>query len=349
MENNLFKVASKVARPISLVSIAIIAVYLIFRLILNLDIFSSLSEQHTFALVSLVANRIFTLALVTLVFGIIAYAYVAFLSRKNPQNKLHIIGNVFDDEGRPVKDAFIQVDGVDRRKLTDESGWFQIEVNEQSSWTVRAIKDNATSRITVHKDYISAPINLNLSGMQFDNAKKSQLQREATAGLKVVDVSIIDDLDKISTFRKTWLKEKGDVLKEKGRFPIIDVKLRNTSSEPIFVKLITFDVKQIDAVRNPFSPLAQPSSWEYNVLLSAADSDNSKTIPTSQVLRPKDVDRFIIVMGTDGFNLRSITYEFSMTLHYNENDSIKVSDLKVSMYPPIWLEPDKEASAVKFI
>lgn len=44
--------------------------------------------------------------------------------------KLIITGNVSDVGNNPVKGALVFVDGVDRQKETDTTGWFAIEVNE---------------------------------------------------------------------------------------------------------------------------------------------------------------------------------------------------------------------------
>jgi hypothetical protein len=160
MDNKLFEIASKVARPLSLASITLIALYLIYRAILGLNIFSPLEETNTFSLLRIVADRIFYLALFSLLLGVFSYLYVQRLKAK-PQATVKasaITGNVYLNNGFPAKNATVIVDGIDRRKDTDSNGWFSLEVNQQATYTIRAYYDGMAITDTIAESEINKPV-----------------------------------------------------------------------------------------------------------------------------------------------------------------------------------------------
>lgn len=65
--------------------------------------------------------------------------------------KLMITGNVFDEEQTPITGAMVSVDGIDRKKTTDDTGWFTLEVEQRAEWTARASKDSYSSASTTVK------------------------------------------------------------------------------------------------------------------------------------------------------------------------------------------------------
>lgn len=77
-------------------------------------------------------------------------------------NRLAITGNVFDEDTNPISEAEVSVDGVDRRKSTDPTGWFTIEVDRQREWTVRARKEELfhPSSVTATPSRIDQPIRI---------------------------------------------------------------------------------------------------------------------------------------------------------------------------------------------
>lgn len=78
------------------------------------------------------------------------------------ETKLVITGNVLLTDGNPVQGALIFVEGVDRQKLTDTTGWFTIEVDKQDSWTVRASYEGKNAKETIRRKDIRKPIRLEL-------------------------------------------------------------------------------------------------------------------------------------------------------------------------------------------
>lgn len=162
MDKDVFSIASKVAKPLSLVSVVAIALYLIYKTILGLDIFTRLGESNTLLLISTLADRVFLLSIATLALGIISFLYVHYLSNRGVREaaKLTITGNVLLASGTPVKGATVFVEGVDRRKETDDIGWFAIEVDRQASWIVRVLHDQRAVKATVTPNSIRKPVRL---------------------------------------------------------------------------------------------------------------------------------------------------------------------------------------------
>ncbi|ALG68815.1 carboxypeptidase-like regulatory domain-containing protein [Beggiatoa leptomitoformis] len=79
------------------------------------------------------------------------FALVFFYQKHAIQEKSAITGNVFDEENSPITGATVFVDGIDRKKTTDETGWFTLEVEQRAEWTVRASKESYLSASTTIK------------------------------------------------------------------------------------------------------------------------------------------------------------------------------------------------------
>ena len=133
-----------------------------------MPIFSPLAETSTFALLKFLADRIFYLALFSLLLGVISYLYVERLKAKPQQigKASTVTGNVFLYSGYPAQDATVIVDGVDRRKKTDSNGWFSIEVNQQATYTVRAYYDGMAINETITENEINKPVILKFPKVQ---------------------------------------------------------------------------------------------------------------------------------------------------------------------------------------
>jgi len=85
MENKLIKFASKVSTPLSLASLVVIVLYLLYKGVLGLGIFSNLQEGNTYTLISSIVDKIFYLAVLALILGIAAYFYKLYLSQPKKQ------------------------------------------------------------------------------------------------------------------------------------------------------------------------------------------------------------------------------------------------------------------------
>ena len=79
------------------------------------------------------------------------------------KERITLRGNVLFSNGKPVPNARVFVEGVDRQKLTDQTGWFEIEVNEQCKWMVRASYDNFTGSVCVAQEEANDSIRIVLN------------------------------------------------------------------------------------------------------------------------------------------------------------------------------------------
>ena len=106
----------------------------------------------------------------------------------------------------------------------------------------------------------------------------------------------------------------------------IDIKLRNVGNQPILIQQIVIQIKdalQLEYAGSAASALAVTES--YNVLLSPHNVPRSITIPASQIVKPNDADRFLVILDSD---TSDTFYKFSVQLTCNEDRSV----LKVGMF-----------------
>ena len=97
--------------------------------------------------------------------------------------KLTITGNVLRADGNPIEGALVFVEGVDRKKETDATGWFTIQVDEQQSWVVRASYKGRTVQATVTRADVLKPVRLTLTsgGLLERTDEKSALRLKDTS------------------------------------------------------------------------------------------------------------------------------------------------------------------------
>jgi hypothetical protein len=76
------KIANKVKTPLSLAGITIIVLYAIYRQILSLDIFENIGQDSTFILLQNILDKLFWLALISILLGVFSYLVTIILNRK---------------------------------------------------------------------------------------------------------------------------------------------------------------------------------------------------------------------------------------------------------------------------
>ena len=81
--SELIRIASKVKTPLMLSGIVIIVLYAIYRQVLSLDVFENLGRNYTFILLQYVLNRIFWLAIIAMILGVISYIITFILELNN--------------------------------------------------------------------------------------------------------------------------------------------------------------------------------------------------------------------------------------------------------------------------
>jgi phosphate/sulfate permease len=251
-EHRILAIASRVATPLSVVSLLIIILYLLYKHVLSLPIFSKLDEAGTYQVVTQILFYLFILAIVGLIIGMVLYAMIRLrhYSRENQPLKTEAVGN----------------------------------------------------------------------------------------GLKVVDIKVIENYEEIRSFRKTWFHERDKSIEKRGGFPLIDMKLRNLSGTPMFLKGIEFDISCREAVVDQTCYSALPASWEYSILFDPEKKQETKTLDISQVIKPNDVDRFVVIVGhkEEQVHFTHAIYEVSLTLLYNETESIMLGTYTINVCAPVW-------------
>lgn len=123
METKLLKLATKIATPLSLASLVVLVLYLLFRTILTLPVFSQLAEGNTFLLLMAIINKLFVLALVGLVLGIGGYLLVQrkthsstferrFIPRHSPDLRLPSGSRFTDAEFDAYRDVWVSLQNL---------------------------------------------------------------------------------------------------------------------------------------------------------------------------------------------------------------------------------------------
>jgi len=190
---------------------------------------------------------------------------------------------------------------------------------------------------------------------QAENPLKGSLQKlasqDSNTDLEVVDAYIIDNQDELKSFWQTCLKTpfwrtllKG--IEEKGEtllyFPLIDIKLRNTSNQSVFLKEITVNASREKATPWENFFMMRPATCAYHVLLGKNwhDDKEENSVKISQVVKPNDVDRFIVIVGSQD-KLQYAEYNTKLTLHYNKNSFVNVGSFLIRMHIPYAFKPQK--------
>jgi hypothetical protein len=158
--------------------------------------------------------------------------------------------------------------------------------------------------------------------------------------LEVVDVNIIDDLEAIVRFKKEWFPEGEGPPRKKGVFPILDVKLRNSSNEAIPLKWLEIDVRAVRITYDSATYHTPPVTWEYNVLLNPHEPGAKKSVKLSQAIEAGQTGRFIIIIGQlSGYGeLKHADYKLHLSLFYNNKQSLDLGTHKTRVHsPPFFL------------
>ena len=172
--------------------------------------------------------------------------------------------------------------------------------------------------------------------------KYPQIRRDKaynqTGKIEVVDVDVIQGFSDIKCFKETWLRDQDSAIIS-GEHPLIDIKVRNPSDRVAFLKEIIFDAHCVEKLPSPELPYPNikacviPSKWDYNILFDPSKDTDTLRLKISQEVPSNGVDRFVIIVGQTIQSLKftSITYEVGMTLYYNNNESIIIDTIKISI------------------
>ncbi len=223
MEEKVLAVASRVTKPISLASLAMIVLYLGYKIVFGLRIFVDLTESHTFDIVNSVIDKLFYVALLSLVCGIGSYLYVQHINTKMSVNAHRCIltGNVYFGNGKPVEGATVFVEGIDRQRKTDATGWFSIETDKKESWSIKALFNEEIATQAVTKSEAEKPVRLifedkTISTADSPQSENSTPDEKATTSWEKDTIVDHDKLFGVSDLLKTLGEYLGSA--DKGWF-----------------------------------------------------------------------------------------------------------------------------------
>lgn len=84
--DKIFSIATKLKKPLSIVGLSTLVLYLIARQILNLKIFSNVGSEGTLNLITNVLNKIFWFALISLFLGFSSYLFIKIIRLRNSKS-----------------------------------------------------------------------------------------------------------------------------------------------------------------------------------------------------------------------------------------------------------------------
>lgn len=134
-------------------------------------------------------------------------------------------------------------------------------------------------------------------------------------------------------------------------FSIIDVKIRNTSSNTAVLSRLDVVVRPVSYERLGLHCAPQPinPSWEYNLLIEDHDLTRTHKLDLSQGVDPHAADRFLVTLG-QGPDPARATYEILLKIRYNRGRLLELRPVRVDVTGPLcgwpiaiddirWIEP----------
>jgi len=102
----LFILAGKVKTPLILSGLVVSVLYGIYKQILSLDVFENIGANSTFVILQSMLEKVFWLALISIVLGVASYLTTFVLSRKQPAHKSNV--SLIDASLDPHNSAYEQ-------------------------------------------------------------------------------------------------------------------------------------------------------------------------------------------------------------------------------------------------
>jgi hypothetical protein len=126
------------------------------------------------------------------------------------------------------------------------------------------------------------------------------------------------------------------IVEPKGEYPRLDIKVLNIGPTPIYVYQAEVKVLRSFAYvegRKRFR--AQPVTYVYDLDLHQSDDPYNAVLDVSQVIDPKDGDRFQIILGHDEINfyIREVLYQLQVGLACSDSNDLILSDPIVLSIP----------------
>jgi len=126
LEEKLFKLAHKKWRPLSIIALVVIILYLIFNRILKLDIFTKLTTDQTFIIISKIVFYLFIVVVISFSLGFMSYLFKKRKERKEGSNwEFNLPKNPKVDNLSITVNVYNYFDGIPATKDSDFKKVFQ--------------------------------------------------------------------------------------------------------------------------------------------------------------------------------------------------------------------------------
>ena len=111
----LMNVAVKVRTPLSLAGLMLVVLYGIYKEVLSLPVFEKIDGNSTFLLLQNILNKIFWLALLALILGVLSYVFTIFLAHRRQTLPSHISHNEANLDSQDSQ--YEQISGDEKKKF----------------------------------------------------------------------------------------------------------------------------------------------------------------------------------------------------------------------------------------
>jgi pimeloyl-ACP methyl ester carboxylesterase len=213
---------------------------------------------------------------------------------------------------------------------------------QTDKWDAVTLNGGHTSILKITKDRLPRSYQLVRDRIRKVNAL-TDLNEIRKSNLQCVDISIINRPNEIEKFKDQWFTEELAHLEDiEGHFPIVDIKLLNTSNDIIYITQAEIKSKVSYFEFDHSHYMAFPVTWAYNLLLNT-EQDETNFINLSQVVNPNGVDRFLIILGIDNDygKYKNIDFEIEIVLHYNKGEKLNLGKHELTIFPPVLLSTKK--------
>ncbi|MBI2660562.1 hypothetical protein HYX07_05355 [Candidatus Woesearchaeota archaeon] len=109
---------------------------------------------------------------------------------------------------------------------------------------------------------------------------------------------------------------------EKGKFPTLDIKIRNNGNHVAFIKYAEIEVLNMWELKPYIVADYEPASWNYDLILPDKKTPYKERIEISQSIPYKGVDRFNITLGFNSTSFEHRVYHIRFRLFYDEDDKL---------------------------
>jgi len=141
--NKVFEIAANISTPLMLAGFIAAAFFLIIRQILKMKLFPKLNRLLAAAIIKLIIERLFILALVAMILGFVGFVLTVVaipLPLTPPQVVQTLSGVIWDEDHKPLAGVEVSLRDVSEKPtFTDSHGRFAFQVQALKQQQIRLI------------------------------------------------------------------------------------------------------------------------------------------------------------------------------------------------------------------